>query len=98
MKTVHKYPITQLGEIEVEMPEGSIPIAFQMQGETPTLWCIVDTERPMVKRPMAVVGTGKPLPNSMGPAVRGGGRAARGRHVGTLQYDVFVWHLFDLWP
>ena len=86
MKTIWKYPVPITDSFTLALPQGARPLAFQVQGTTPTLWCLVDPTAELVKRIFRVCGTGNPIEfDGLG----------RERHLGTIQLDGFVWHLFE---
>lgn len=83
MRTVWKFSLRLVdGWQVVDMPLDAIPVRFGMQGDSPQLWAMVDTDKPSEPRRFAVVGIGHPIPDG-------------GEHVGTCDHGVFVWHLFE---
>lgn len=92
MKIIYKYqlePSNQVYQLEpsiqVEIPEGGEVLTFQYQNEIPTIWVLVDTSKPLVKRTFVFQGTGWELPDyDM-------------KYIGTAQQGRFlVWHLFEV--
>lgn len=75
-------PITD--EIEVDMPDVSIPLNVQLQSTDICLWAMVDPKGPKVKKRFFIVGTGHPF----NPADK--------LYIGTVQKGSFVWHVFEL--
>lgn len=88
MRTVHKYALRLIGgEQSVGMPIGAEIVHFDMQGDRPMTWALVETDARLEERVFHVVGTGHPLPE--GPTFA---------HVGTTMNPPFVWHLFEEVP
>ena len=85
-RTVWKFPLALQGLISVGMPEGAEILHLDMQGRVPTIWALVEPERPDVMRRFQLVGTGAPLAESDGFPVT---------HIGTCFDGPFVWHLFE---
>lgn len=85
MRTIFKYPLRLSGgeQLVRTMPADAFPLHFAMQGDTPTVWCLVDPENAQIDRYFTVVGTGHPIPNGSS-------------YLGTCQHGQFVWHLFEL--
>lgn len=83
--TIYKYTL-QLGRTVLDMPDCARALSVQMQGEHMCLWARVEPRRPTERRIFDVYGTGHPMP------------ADPGDHVGTVQVDGLVWHVFDASP
>jgi len=85
MKTIHKYPLVIVHEQPIQMPSGAEILSVAVQNETPCLWALVETENPMQKRSIVIVGTGHPAPEG------------NYRFVGTVMLcgGVLVWHVFQ---
>lgn len=83
MKRIYKYPLEFVAHPQLVMlPEGATVIHFAMQGETPTIWVLVDPDSPMKEaRNFVIVGTGYDLDKEL-------------HYIGTTQHGAFVWHLF----
>lgn len=90
MKTIWKFPLPPLPTdlVELDMPTDADILTLQLQGRTPTLWAVVDDKAEFVTRHFVIVGTGHEIPEEVGDATDS--------YVGTWQFEVFVWHLFDL--
>lgn len=84
MRTIWKFPLTIARRVSVEIPRDAELLSVQMQGDTPTLWAIVDPEQRRTRRVLAVYGTGWDLPDDLG------------RFIATFQHEPFVFHVFDL--
>jgi hypothetical protein len=84
MITIHKYQFKIADRIEIEMPIHSDILSIQLQNGIPTMWAKVDTSLQRVKRIFVVFGTGHEI-NSLFDY----------RHIGTIQLDGFVWHIFE---
>lgn len=89
MITIYKYQFEFAPEFELEMPENAKVLDVQMQHinddeRKPTMWAMVDTDKPMVKRKFKAYWTGDEL--SWIDLIR--------THIATVQ-DVYVWHIFE---
>lgn len=82
MKTIHWYEIgVYEGWQVISLPEGAEPVMYQgtINGK---LWCVVDTDEPLVPTKIAIIGTGWKIPEG-------------GTYVcSTLTPTGFVWHVF----
>lgn len=87
MVTIYKYPIALTEKIVVDMPKWSQILSFQVQGDTPCLWALIETDNSLVQRQFYVVGTGQNLDAL--PITR------LTQYIGTVQQGGFVWHLFE---
>ncbi len=82
MKAIWKFPLVDRCGLQfVAMPLGAEILTVQMQGTTITLWAKVNTENPMESVPIQIVGTGNPYDSV-------------GDYIGTVQLDMYVWHIF----
>lgn len=61
MTTIWKFPIETTDYQSVSMPEGSTILTVQLQGDTPTLWALVDPNAPMHPVRIRTFGTGHPV-------------------------------------
>ena len=87
MRTVYKYPLEwpmASDEFTMSFPEGAELLHFDMQGRAPTIWALVDPDKPVARRTFRLAGTGHPI------------EAEEMAHVGTCMDGPFVWHLFEL--
>ena len=83
MRTIYKYQLEPSSEVEI--PEGGKVLTFQYQNGIPTIWVLVDTSNPPVKRKFLIQGTGWELPDY------------NMNYIGTAQQGRFlVWHLFEI--
>lgn len=84
METVWKVPLEITSQQRVLIPRGATLLCVQAQHGKPCLWALVDSDRPLEERGIAVLGTGHKL--------------ERGIYVGTFQVldGDFVGHVFDL--
>lgn len=65
MKTIYKYPIEVTDEQTLTLPVKAQILTVQMQGETPCIWAMIDTEESRTKRiVIRVYGTGHPIAGS----------------------------------
>lgn len=89
MITIHKYQFELAKEFEIEMPENAKVFDVQLQKinadeDKPTMWAMVDTDKPMVKRKFKAYWTGEEL----------NGLDLFRTHIATIQ-DIYVWHIFE---
>lgn len=83
MKTIYKYVFTLKNTVEeFDMPSDSIPLCVNMQGNNICLWCIVNTDNPVVKRRFCVIGTGWEIPVNIGA------------YIGSVFPSPYVFHVF----
>jgi len=81
--TIHKYRLERgRDRTEIPMHKGAKLLSVQNQDDQITLWALVDTERKLEVQEFSVYGTGWELPPNPGI------------HVGTVQIEAFVWHVF----
>lgn len=60
---IYKYPLELIsGDQHVSISKNPNPRAFQMQGDTPTLWAEVNTLAPQVTMIVRIVATGEETP------------------------------------
>ena len=82
-KRIYKYPLIFGDEAVVQMPEGAVPIAADIQSGAICVWAAVDPEAKVVPRHFFIRGTGHEMP------------PAPYRHLATIMDGQFVWHVFD---
>lgn len=89
MKTIWKY-LLELTDVQtLEMPEGSIILTTQMQGDTLSLWAITYPERakrPLQRRTIVIYGTGHTMRTD-----------CEDKFIATVQQagGSLVWHVFE---
>lgn len=90
MRTIHKFPLSVLGQQEVTMPANSEMLTVGQDGTGAlSLWAIVDPEAEKEKRNILVVGTGGPLPESS--------EEEHYHYLGTaIMRAGLVWHVFEV--
>lgn len=84
MTTVWKYQLAGVGYQAIQMPSGARAIAFREQNGVLALWAVVDSDRPPTTRRFLVTGTGSPIYG-----------AYEHKHIGTVEFGGFVFHLFE---
>jgi hypothetical protein len=89
METIYKYPLKLTGEQTIEMPRGAEILSVQDQGGTICVWALVDTKSETKQYTFRIYGTGHELPEQCGMFER-----MIYAHVGSVQQDGFVWHVF----
>jgi hypothetical protein len=83
MRTVYKYKL-DLGTTTVELPENAeiLTVGKEPRGNY-SLWAIVDTTAPLVKKEFIILGTGHEIPNNAW-------------YIKSFRDGAFVWHVFEL--
>lgn len=89
MRTIYKYPLghaSSVGSFTLDMKEGAEILTVQLQDGKACVWAVVDPKAPVVARTLAIVGTGRRMPEG------------EVDYINTFQLvDMgLVWHLFDL--
>ena len=84
MTTIWKFPIKIEREQVLQAPAGArvLHVGLDPIG-VPCIWCLVTTTNDRVPFPVAVCGTGHPIPMD-------------GIHRGSFTQGPFVWHVFTL--
>jgi hypothetical protein len=94
MKTVYKYvipPAAMDTGLFMEFPENAELLSVGEQNPDVVLWALVDSEEPVRKRFIRVVGTGHPIKHEPWP------KTYRS-YIGTVQMaDGIVLHVFEEW-
>ncbi len=82
---VWKYEIPLTADAtRLRMPDGAELLQVQDQRGAIVIWAIVDPSRPRVERTFRIIGTGHDFDDS--PL----------EYCGTVQQDVFAWHVFEV--
>jgi hypothetical protein len=79
METIYKYPLKLTGEQTIEMPRGAEILSVQDQGGTICVWALVDTKSETKQYTFRIYGMFERMIYA---------------HVGSVQQDGFVWHVF----
>lgn len=105
MKTVWKYELKFEPEFTLMVPLGAKVVHVAMQGNTPCLWVLVDSDQEQTERQILMVGTGHEVPadvEHLGSVVVTMFRFAKPQRPGEIAADVeadyYVWHYFERWP
>ncbi len=87
MLSVWKFPLEIEDEFSIDMPVGARVLHVGLQGDTPTVWCLVNPKARLMPVPFILMGTGHPILESV---------AKTYTHVGTFQMagGLLVFHLF----
>jgi hypothetical protein len=90
MKKIWKYKLEITDNVVLEMPRNAEILTVQMQGETPMIWALVDTENNIEKRSFKIIGTGNPVPDLA--------RHLSRKYINTFQMmeGRLVFHLFEI--
>lgn len=86
MSVIWKYPLRLVEQQEIDLPGHVNPLSVQMQGDTITLWAIVNPSGQKYHRRVFIVGTGTALPDVITHPYT--------KYVGTVQHGALVWHVF----
>lgn len=86
MIAIWKFSLPLSGAHEIQMPEKAEILYAQSQNEKPTIWALVDTDKPTESRSFRVELTGFAITGSMD----------RG-YIGTVQLNggAYVVHVFE---
>lgn len=84
--TIYKYQVDVLAAQSIKMNQDAHILSVQVQETKLCIWAAVDSTRPLVHRNIAILGTGHHYD----------GEIPVEKHLGTVQLNGYVWHLFDL--
>jgi hypothetical protein len=100
MLTIHKYPLPVEAfddpsddenfpqpRMQIDTYRGFRPLKIQLQEGIPTLWALVETSAPTVKRSILLIGTGWPISQDSPEAMLAG-------YIDSIQQGSYVWHFF----
>lgn len=87
MKTIFKYPYSDV----LMLPDRACVLSAQMQDGGLWLWCLVNTEYPVVERQFRMWGTGWDLTDECKDY-------KLVSHISTVQDGEYVWHIFEVIP
>lgn len=90
--TIWKFPLAEIHEQTIAMPENATILSVQVQpkrgwgsrGEI-CMWALVDPHAPLQERRFLIYGTGQAI----------FGWEKEYQFVATVQLDSFVWHIFE---
>lgn len=86
MKTIFKYKLQIQDQQVFEIPLSGHQFKILQGDFAPFLYCIVDTDAPMRRVIVTIVGTGNPVPDDCSYWV--------GIIKGTIKIGSFIWHVF----
>lgn len=91
MNIIYKFEIPIKDTFEIEMPQYSKIVGFQMQNDIPVIWAVCNKTEPLVKRGFMLIGTGVEMSQQFNPDFID--------YIGTIQMNdgKLVFHLFDLY-
>lgn len=89
MKTIWKWNLKVDDEVTIEAPRGAVFVETVRATslESFEVWAEVDTEQPLERRRLVVVGTGNPKPTDLSL-----------RRLGAAFGGPFVWHVYEVRP
>jgi hypothetical protein len=90
MNTIYKYPISTAAAFTIiDVPKGAVFIHVAEQFGTICLWAMVDSEAPLIKRQIRVIGTGLPADD-----------VKIDNYIGSILVlkGTYVFHIFDAGP
>ncbi len=84
--TIWKFSL-QIGDTVLNLRDGYRILSLQMQNDVPTIWVLLDPDRPMTATKIICRGTGHHF-----------NEREMGEYIGSVvtQGDAFVWHSFNL--
>lgn len=83
MKTIWKFPLILTNSPQsIEMPSGAAIIRFGIQGSIPSIWAVVNPDKPLESRVFHIRGTGHCIESGL-------------HYIGSCEDDPFVWHIFE---
>jgi len=82
MSIVYKYKLERLESQFLEIPVVADILSVQIQNGDICLWALVDLELGVENKEIIIVGTGMTINCNV-------------NHIGTVQEDSFVWHVFE---
>lgn len=83
MRTIKPYVIHSMSNPVVNMPRGSKILKLANKKSIPTIWAIVDTDKPIVKRLIRTFKTDEELIDEPG------------EYLGTIETLGYIFHCFD---
>lgn len=83
MKTIWKYPLMVTDCQTVRMPQGAEILSVADQRGELCVWALVDPDADLEDRMFYIFGTGNPVSEIL-----------PWQFVGSVQQNVFVWHVF----
>lgn len=83
-KTIWKFPVNDLLDNQIGLPEGAEILDIQVQNDMPVMWALVNPEAPKKNLLFRVFATGEKM---LSPE--------RWKYVGTFQKGWFVGHVFE---
>ena len=88
MRTIYKYPLPFEPDFTIDLPVGATLLHIDAQDQSQpgqlSLWAMVDTDQPIVKKRFAIIGTGHEIPPGIHAL----------NHFATVLVGNFVWHVF----
>jgi hypothetical protein len=102
MRTIHKYGIESVEFIALEMPVCAEILCVAQKDGVPYLWAQIETDpnkdgtAPTETRFFRMAGTGQDLDIPMPPYIGHIGTPYNLRYVGTIFYNVLVYHLYEI--
>ena len=80
--TIWKYPFEIDDQVLINIPATHYPLTVQVQDGKPILWAMVDPNSGVVEKELFVYETGQAI------------NPANKIHIGTIQMEDAVWHVF----
>lgn len=82
---IFKYPLKIVDEQEIYIHEHAKILTIQVQDNIPCIWARINPNGSLIKRKIAIHGTGHECPYYRDD-----------QYIGTFQYGPLVFHAFDL--
>lgn len=87
MITVYKYVLKDQYEQKVRIYQGARPISVGLQGNKLCVWCIVDTEQPVIYKTFWIFDTGEAIPLKPFDLYY--------KYIGRIDDGLIVHHVFE---
>lgn len=91
MKIIFKYDIKDTIKPTIDIHSGAKILSIQKQNDYFKLWALIDTDNPIIKRELLLIGTGVPFDLKYVDAINHGEL----NHLATVQDGCLVYHFFE---
>lgn len=87
MRKVHKFKLSGIGIIGIQMPKDAVIMSAQLQVDDVQIWALCECDSETETREFYLVGTGWEIPNDRLDL----------KFIATImQESGFVWHVFEI--
>jgi len=91
MKIIYKYELTDNIRQCLEIPANAQILSIQEQHGNVKLWALIDTNEPILRKEIFLIGTGVPFDKSYNVIIENGFLT----HLATVQVGNLVYHYFE---